>query len=89
MCAGCGVRYVTVEKIDDVYFTVGRGRPKGAASAVKPKAPASPPKPARGKKLLEKRTAARRQLEDMADEDYGLADDIYNEIDLPRGDLWK
>lgn len=84
VCAGCGVRYVTVERIEDVYVAAGPGRPRGANYEAKQQAKANPK---RGKEVLKARAEARRKIEDMRDtfeEDYSMYDDLAD-----VGHLWK
>ena len=80
ICGGCGTRYMTVEKIVDVYVPAAPGRP-----ASKPRE--KPVSVKKVKKTLAKRTEARRKIEDMKDtfeEDYSMYDDLAD-----VGHLWK
>lgn len=77
VCTVCTHRFITVEKIVDVYIPA---KPGPRDDTPKPR---KPPKPARGKQLLKNRATARRRLEEMADEA-----SIYDELRDVR-DIWQ
>lgn len=81
VCGGCGTRYMTAERIVDVYVAAAPGRPS-TRPKVKPA-----PEVKNTKKPSVKRTEARRKIEDMRDtfeEDYSMYDDLAD-----VGHLWK
>ena len=82
VCVACEVRYVTVERIEDVYAPAGRGRPKGSATGAKPKSA----EPKVTKSTVKRQAAARRKVEDLMDErdDYSTYDDLKD-----TGVIWK
>lgn len=88
VCAGCGVRYVTVERIEDVYVAAGPGRPRGINYSAKRQATKTGDEVvAKTKSAGKRRAEARRKIEDMKDtfeEDYSMYDDL-----AEVGHLWK
>lgn len=65
ICGACKTRWVTVERIDDVYVPAAPGRPRGLAADAKVREVADPE---RGKRNLARRNDARRRLEDMKEQ---------------------
>ena len=86
-CSACGTRYVTVERIEDVYVAAAAGRPRGVNYKAKD-APKTTGKDITTvvKSAGKKRAEARRRVEDMMDarEDYSMYDDL-----AEVGHLWK
>jgi len=82
VCVACGVRYVTVERIDDVYLPAARGRPRSTAKPAKPKSA----EPKVTKSIVKRQAAARRKVEDLMDDrdDYSPYDDLKD-----AGIIWK
>lgn len=78
VCTVCAHRYISIEKIVDVYVPARPGPKPGSEMAPRKEKPVNPK---RGKAVLAARTTARRRLEDLADEASSY-DDLHDVRDI-------
>lgn len=78
VCTVCTHRYVSVEKIVDVYIPAKPGPKPGSEMAPRKEKPVQPK---RGREALNARAKARRRLEEIAD-DKSIYDDLHDVRDI-------